>query len=123
MMMLSKYDITYTVQKSNKGNIVADFLADQPSEEIKDEEEMMFLDDDIMFVQDDIWKLMFDGASGRQGYRIGILLIDPFGVYNPTSIKLDYTIMNNEAEYKACITGVKLAYQKGIRKLEGHWRL
>ena len=64
-MMLLEYDITYIVQKSIKNSIVADFLADQPSEEIKDEEEMMFPDDDIMFVQDDIWKLMFDGASGR----------------------------------------------------------
>ena len=64
-MMISDYDITYTVQKSIKGSIVADFLADQPSEEVKDEEEMMFPDDDIMFIQDDIWKVMFDGASGK----------------------------------------------------------
>ncbi|XP_047313953.1 uncharacterized protein LOC124917607 [Impatiens glandulifera] len=103
MMMISEYDITYTVQKSIKGSIVADFLADQPITVGDDDEEMAFPDDEIM---------------GRQGYDIGILLIDPTGTYNPTSVKLSYSVTNNEAEYEACIVGIKLASEKRISRLE-----
>ena len=44
---------------------MADFLADQPPEEVVDNDEMMFPDDDIMFTEVDTRKLMFDGASGN----------------------------------------------------------
>ncbi|XP_047330988.1 uncharacterized protein LOC124934495 [Impatiens glandulifera] len=118
MMMISEYDITYIVQKSIKGSIVADFLADQPITVGDDDEEMVFPDDEIMVVQSETWKLMFDGASGRQGYVIGILLINPAGTYNPTSVKLSYSVTNNEAEYEACIAGIKLASEKRISRLE-----
>ncbi|XP_047314304.1 uncharacterized protein LOC124918099 [Impatiens glandulifera] len=113
-----RYDITYTVQKSIKGSVVADFLADQPITFEDDDEEMVFPDDEIMTVQSKAWKLMFDGALGKQGYDIGILLIDPADTYNPTYVKLGYSVTNNEAEYEACIAGIKLASEKRISILE-----
>ena len=61
---------------------------------------------------------MFDGASGKQGYGIGILLVDPKGTYNLISIKLEYPVTNNEAEYEACLSGLKISYEKGIERLE-----
>ncbi|XP_047331527.1 uncharacterized protein LOC124935113 [Impatiens glandulifera] len=118
MMMISKYGITYTMQKSIKRSIVADFLDDQPITIDDDDEEMVFPDDEIMNVQSEAWKLMFDGALGKQGYDIGILLIDPAGTYNPTSVKLSYSVTNNEAEYEACIAGIKLASEKRINRFE-----
>ncbi|XP_047340119.1 uncharacterized protein LOC124943688 [Impatiens glandulifera] len=118
MMMISEYDITYTVQKSIKESIVVDFLADQPITIDDDDEEMVFPDDEIMNVQSEAWKLMFDGASGKQGYGIGILLIDHVGTHNPTSVKLSYSVTNNEAEYEACIVGIKLANEKRISRLK-----
>ncbi|XP_047321734.1 uncharacterized protein LOC124925702 [Impatiens glandulifera] len=50
-MMISEYDITYTVQKSIKESIVADFLVDQPITIGDDDEEMIFPNDEIMVVQ------------------------------------------------------------------------
>ncbi|XP_047339725.1 uncharacterized protein LOC124943222 [Impatiens glandulifera] len=88
MMMISKYDIEYTVQKSIKGSVVVDFLADQPIE-VEDEEKLAFLDDEVMTINPTTWRLLFDGASGKQGYGIEILLINHVGTYNPILVKLE----------------------------------
>ncbi|XP_047339792.1 uncharacterized protein LOC124943299 [Impatiens glandulifera] len=117
MMMISEYDITYMAQKSVKGSVVADFLADQPII-VEPSFEIDFRDDSIMSISLDTWKLMFDGASSKYGYGIGILLIDPQGTYNPISIKLEYSVTNNEAEYEACLSGLKIAYERGATKLD-----
>ncbi|XP_047340011.1 uncharacterized protein LOC124943560 [Impatiens glandulifera] len=117
MMMISEYDITYMAQKYVKGSVIADFLADQPII-VEPSFELDFPDDSIMSITSDTWKLMFDGASSKHGYRIGILLIDPQGTYNPISIKLEYSVTNNEAEYEACLSGLKIAYERGATKLD-----
>ncbi|XP_047320588.1 uncharacterized protein LOC124924619 [Impatiens glandulifera] len=117
MMMISEYDIVYIVQKSIKGSVVSDFLADQPIK-VEDDEELTFPDDEVMPINSTTWKLLFDGASGKKGYGIRILLIDHVGTYNPISVKLEYPVMNNEAEYEACISSLKIAHEKEARCLE-----
>ena len=77
VFLLSEFDISYVTQKAIKGQVVADFLADNPIlEEIEKEAE--FPDNEIMEVEaEEDWKLYFDGAANRNGYGIGILLISP----------------------------------------------
>ncbi|XP_047312528.1 uncharacterized protein LOC124915821 [Impatiens glandulifera] len=99
-------------QKSVKGSVVADFLADQPII-VEPSFELDFPDDSIMSISSDTWKLMFE-----HGYGIGILLIDPQGTYNLISIKLEYSVTNNEVEYEACLSGLKIAYERGATKLD-----
>ncbi|XP_047314035.1 uncharacterized protein LOC124917744 [Impatiens glandulifera] len=96
-----QYDIVYTVQKSIKGSVVEDCLADQPIE--VEDDELAFLDNKVMAINPTTLTLLFDGASGKQGYGIRILLIDPVETYNPISVKLEYPVTNNEAEYETCI--------------------
>ncbi|XP_047331353.1 uncharacterized protein LOC124934905 [Impatiens glandulifera] len=117
MMIISEYDITYTVYKSIKESVVADFLADQPIT-VDPSFELNFLDDSIMSISSDTWKLIFDGASSKHGYEIRILLIDPKGTYNPISNKLEYFVTNNGAEYEACLSCLKIAYERGVTKLD-----
>ncbi|XP_047310798.1 uncharacterized protein LOC124914323 [Impatiens glandulifera] len=116
-MIISEYDIEYIVQKSIRGSILENFLADQPID-VEDDEELAFPDNEVMTNNPTTWRLLFDGASGKQGYGIGILLIDPVGIYNPISVKLEYPVMKNEAKYEACISGLKIAHEKGVRRLE-----
>ena len=74
VFLLSEFDVSYVTQKAIKGQVVADFLADNPIlEEIEKEAE--FPDSEIMNVETKDWKLYFDGAANRNGYGIGILLI------------------------------------------------
>ncbi|XP_047330933.1 uncharacterized protein LOC124934440 [Impatiens glandulifera] len=117
MMIIPEYDIVYTVQKSIKGSVVADFLADQPIG-VEDDEDLAFPNDEVMTINPTTWRLLFDGASGKQGYGIGILLIDHVGTYNPILVKLEYQVTNDEEEYEECIFGLKIAHEKGARRLE-----
>ncbi|XP_047335605.1 uncharacterized protein LOC124939141 [Impatiens glandulifera] len=91
MMMISEYEIVYTVHKSIKGSVVIDFLVDQPIK-VKDDEELEFPNDEVMTINPTTRKLLFDESSDKQGYDIGILLIDPMEKYNPISVKLEYFV-------------------------------
>ena len=77
VFLLSEFDISYVTQKAIKGQVVVNFLTDNPIlEEIEKEAE--FPDSEIINVElEEDWKLYFDGATHKNGYGIGILLISP----------------------------------------------
>ncbi|XP_077242552.1 uncharacterized protein LOC143883073 [Tasmannia lanceolata] len=91
LLLLSEFDITYVTQKSVKGRVIAEQLADSPVEEnafLKAE----FPDEEIMDVEEDTpntrWAMYFDGAVNNQGQGIGAVLVSPQKEYIPISIKL-----------------------------------
>ncbi|XP_074299845.1 uncharacterized protein LOC141631017 [Silene latifolia] len=51
------------------------------------------------------------------GYDIGVLIISPDGAHTPLSVKLDFSVTNNEVEYEACILGLQAAIALGVRNL------
>ncbi|XP_074290898.1 uncharacterized protein LOC141617622 [Silene latifolia] len=53
------------------------------------------------------------------GYGVGILLISPTGEHVPVSIKLDFNVTNNAAEYEAYLLGLRSALDLGVKKLLG----
>uniref|UniRef100_A0A2N9HNC7 Uncharacterized protein n=1 Tax=Fagus sylvatica TaxID=28930 RepID=A0A2N9HNC7_FAGSY len=98
-----------------KGQAIADYLADYPSEqlELMDSE---FPDEDVMTVDEDNhgrWKLYFDGAANAVGSGIGAVLVSPKGQQTPIAVKLGFDCTNNMTEYEACIVGLQAAL--GIR--------
>uniref|UniRef100_A0A2N9I3X6 RNA-directed DNA polymerase n=1 Tax=Fagus sylvatica TaxID=28930 RepID=A0A2N9I3X6_FAGSY len=75
-VLLSEFDILFVARKAIKGQAIADYLADYPSEqlELMDSE---FPDEDVMTVDEDNhgrWKLYFDGAANAVGSGIGAVL-------------------------------------------------
>ncbi|XP_010655949.1 uncharacterized protein LOC100855150 [Vitis vinifera] len=68
------------------------------------------------------WRLYFDGAANQSGFGIGILLISPQGDHIPRSVWLAFSdhhqLTNNIVEYEACIIGLEIALDLGIRQLE-----
>ncbi|XP_074277219.1 uncharacterized protein LOC141600863 [Silene latifolia] len=54
------------------------------------------------------------------GYGVGILLISPTGEHVPVSIKLDFNVTNNGAEYEAYLLGLRSALDLGVKKLLVH---
>ncbi|XP_074290617.1 uncharacterized protein LOC141617332 [Silene latifolia] len=115
-MMLAEFDLTFMALKSIKGMVISDYLADFPVSEDK-QEAYDFPDEEIFVTDDDYWQLFFDGASNQKGYGIGVLLISPDGAHTPLSVKLDFGVTNNEAEYEACILGLRAAAALGIKNL------
>ena len=90
------------IWKFVKGRAIADHLAHYSLEEA---EEMQgeFLNEDIMGIEVESWKMYFDGATNQNENWIGVLLISPKGTHIPFSGKLNFPTTNNATEYEACI--------------------
>ena len=67
-------------------------------------------------------RMYFDSVANHSGYGIGVLLISPHGDHIPISVRLAFSdrhpAMNNIVEYEACILGLKIALELGIRQME-----
>ena len=50
------------------------------------------------------WKVYVDGATNQRGSGIGLVVVSPKGVIIEKSLRLGFSAMNNEAEYKALLT-------------------
>ena len=48
-----------------------------------------------------MWKLSIDGMANQKGSNIGIILISPERITIEKSLKLGFSVINNEAEYEA----------------------
>uniref|UniRef100_A0A2N9HXX3 Integrase catalytic domain-containing protein n=1 Tax=Fagus sylvatica TaxID=28930 RepID=A0A2N9HXX3_FAGSY len=93
-VLLSEFDILFVARKAIKGQAIADYLADYPSEqlELMDSE---FPDEDVMTVDEGDhcrWKLYFDGAANSVGSRIGAVLVSPNGQQTPIAVKLGFRL-------------------------------
>ena len=66
------------------------------------------------------WQLYFDGAVNRRGRGVGAVLAMPQGQLIPFVRKLTFECTNNEAEYEACILGLKVALEHEVRELHVH---
>ncbi|XP_074305071.1 uncharacterized protein LOC141640006 [Silene latifolia] len=119
-LMLSEFDLKYVPLRMIKGRAVANFLADIPIEETEVIDPWSFPNESVVHVENDVWDLYFDEASNYMGYGVGVLLISPTGEHVPVSIKLDFNVTNNAAEYEACFLGLPSALDWGVKKLIVH---
>ena len=104
-VLLSEFDILFVARKAIKGQAIADYLVDYPSEqrELMDSE---FPDEDVMVADEGDhykWKLHFDGVANVVGSGIGVVLVSPKGQQTPIAVKLGFDCTNNMTEYEACI--------------------
>ncbi|XP_015937141.1 uncharacterized protein LOC107462965 [Arachis duranensis] len=101
---LSQYDIRYEPRQAIKAQAMADFLVEvtgDPGEDMGTR-----------------WKLHVDGASNQTFGGAGIILESPIGVVYEQSVRFEFLISNNQAEYEALIGGLTLAAKVGARRLE-----
>ncbi|GJR27363.1 reverse transcriptase domain-containing protein [Tanacetum coccineum] len=54
------------------------------------------------------WTLFTDGASNSKGSGAGLVLIGPSGVEFTYALCLNFTSMNNKAEYEALLAGLRM---------------
>ncbi|CAL8169759.1 unnamed protein product [Prunus armeniaca] len=119
--IIAKTDlIKYVPQKDVKGQVVADFLADHPGEEIENMDSLDIANADLLTraytcfnnpiysVHLTPWKLYFDRSKTYIASGAGIVLEEPLGIRHCYSFQLDFQCTNNRAEYKALIIGLKM---------------
>ncbi|XP_059658480.1 uncharacterized protein LOC132304778 [Cornus florida] len=102
---LSSFDITYEPRTAIKGQAVDDFLLecdmDEPDE----------------CLEESSWKLFIDRSSNQIGVGIGVKLQTPEGTTLSQAIRLEFRATNNEAEYEALLTGLRLAKELRVKSL------
>ena len=80
VFLLSEFDIKYMTQKSMKGRAIVEHLAHCSPEEAE-EIQGDFLDEDIMGIEVESWKMYFNVATNQNGSGNGVLLISPKGTH------------------------------------------
>lgn len=84
--------------------------AEKPNEERKGRIWKMF--------QGDVWSLHVDGASNSRGAGAGIVIVSPEGVMHENALTIGFTASNNEAEYEALVSGLKMAKHLGAETVQ-----
>ncbi|XP_022020027.1 uncharacterized protein LOC110920078 [Helianthus annuus] len=107
---LSAFNITYRTRGPVKGQAVADFLMKVPTGESTKEKSGLPKG----------WNLYTDGASSKEGFGAGLILIDPKGVEYTYALRFEFQTSNNEAEYEALLAGLQTAAKAGASSILAH---
>ena len=59
-----------------------------------------------------------DGASNQKGSGVGLVLISPEKIIIEKSVRLDFSITNNEAEYEALMMGMAMVQRMGGKSVK-----
>ena len=54
------------------------------------------------------WKVYVDSAANQKGSGVGIVLLSPEMITIEKSLKLDFLVTNNKAEYEALLMGMAM---------------
>ena len=59
-----------------------------------------------------------DGASNQKDSRVGLVLISPEKVIVEKSLRLDFSVMNNQAKYEALMMGMAMVQRMGGKSVK-----
>ncbi|XP_016199824.1 uncharacterized protein LOC107640836 [Arachis ipaensis] len=101
---LSPYDLRYEPRHAIKAQAMANFLVEVTRDPTED--------------TDTRWKPHVDGASNQTFGGTRIILESPIGVIYEQSVKFEFPVSNNQAEYEALLGGLILAREVRATRLE-----
>ena len=64
------------------------------------------------------WEVYVDGASNQKGLGIELVLISPEKVIIEKSLRLDFSVTNNEAEYETLLIGMVMVQRMGGKSIK-----
>ncbi|GKE22711.1 reverse transcriptase domain-containing protein [Tanacetum coccineum] len=124
---LGAYGITYILRVTVKGQVLADFLADTPTEinatpEVANNPRVEDIPESLNTREDltpglRAWRLYTDRASNNEGSGAGLILIAPNNVEYSYALRLNFSNSNNYAEYEALLAGLRLAKEMRVKDI------
>ena len=121
-MILKAFDIKYMPCISIKGQVLTDLVAkfaESPLEERMEKQDMDGKLVGLVSLQEPLsWRVYVDGAMNHRGSRVGQVLISPEMIIIEKSLKLDFSAINNEAEYEALLVGMTMVQKIGGKAVE-----
>ena len=58
------------------------------------------------------------GAANHRGSRVGLVLLSPKKIIIEKSLRLDFSVTNNEAEYEGLLVGMTIVQKMGGKVVE-----
>ena len=115
--ILGAFDIKYMPRTSIKGQVLADLVAKfaECPEEVEMGDESV---DERMVAVASIqglppWELYVDGAANQQGSGVGLVLVSPEKTTIEKSLRLNFSVTNNETEYEALLKRMVMVQKMG----------
>ncbi|XP_015939174.1 uncharacterized protein LOC107464731 [Arachis duranensis] len=99
---LSQFQIKFEPRNAIKAQVMADFIAEMTPGN----------------TTPDSWKLHVDGSSNVTSRGTGVILENQNGVVIEQSVRYEFPVSNNQAEYEALLAGLTLAKDVGAKVLE-----
>ncbi|KAM1262100.1 hypothetical protein ACFX2G_027878 [Malus domestica] len=119
---LGEFDISYQPKPAEKGQAVADFIADftYPVDIASTPEAVASLPSEAQKIESTTpaWNLYVDGSSNQQGCRAGLVLTTLDKVAMEYALRFKFKASNNEAEYEALLAGLRLAKHLGVKRID-----
>ncbi|KAM0957204.1 hypothetical protein ACFX2A_025888 [Malus domestica] len=119
VIALGEFDISYQPKPADKGQAVADFIADftYPIDIVSMLKKVVSLPSEAQKIEPTApaWSLYVDGSSNQQDCGAGLVLTTPDKVTMEYALRFKFKASNNEAEYEALIAGLCLA---GVKRID-----
>ena len=64
------------------------------------------------------WEVYVDGALNQKGSGVGLVLVSPEKVVIEKSLRLNFSVTNNEAEYKTLLVGMAMVQRMGGKSIK-----
>ena len=120
--ILKAFDIKYMPWTSIMGQVLADLVENfiKSPIEIEDKEQNFGGKpvETISLQGPSSWKLYVDGAANQRGFGVGLVVVSPDNITIEKSLRLGFSAMNNEAEYKNLLVGMTMVQKIGGKAIE-----
>ena len=107
---------------SIKGQVLADLVAEFAEPTFKKMSTTHNMDGKsvgtISLQEPPFWKVYVDGAANQRGSGVGLVLISPEGLTIEKSLRLGFSITNNEIEYEALLEEVSMIQRMGGKAIK-----
>ena len=107
---------------SIKGQVLADLVAEFTEPPIEELEAVGDMDEKLVGTVSQYrlptWEVYVDGALNQKGSEVGLVLISPKKVIIEKYLRLDFSAMNNEAEYEALLIRMAMVQRMGGKSIK-----
>ena len=119
---LGAFDIKYMPRTSIKGQVLVDLVAEFTEPKIEELPSNGNMDKKLVSTIfqycPPTWEVHVDGASNQKGSGVGLVLMSPKKVVIEKSLRLDFSVTNNEAEYEALLEGMAMVLRMGGKSIK-----